>query len=126
MRVARLVPFALVVCGCALHHVAPGSRDPDVITWAEISASNETTILGVIQKLHAEYLRDRGQVGIASGSRDVPVVFLNDQEYGAISTLGEFPAHDIEQVRFYPWHDALIKFGRKYGGGVIQLITRVD
>jgi outer membrane cobalamin receptor len=54
------------------------------------------------------------------------VVFLNDQAYGALSTLNDFPARNIEQVRFFPGHEAATRFGPKYGGGVIQLITRID
>jgi hypothetical protein len=125
LRFVRLLPV-LAVTGCLLHHAAAAPDDPNVITFEQIAASGETTILDVITKLHAEYLRDRGQTSIISGTRDVPVVFLNQQEYGPLSTLNDFPAHDIEEVHFFPWHDAMIKFGRKYGGGVVQLITRVD
>ena len=102
------------------------SPDPNVITFEQISAAGELTIYDVIVKLHAEYLRDRGPTSINQSTRDVPVVFLNDQEYGSVATLTNFPAHDIEEVRFFPWHEAVTKFGRQYSGGVIQLITRVD
>jgi glutaredoxin len=125
LRFARLLPI-LAVAGCVLYHSAAEPTDPNVITFEQIEATGGNTILEVIAKLHAEYLRDRGRTSISSNSRDVPVVFLNQQEYGALSTLSDFAAHDIEEVRFFPWHDAVIKFGRKYGGGVIQLITRVD
>jgi hypothetical protein len=53
-------------------------------------------------------------------------VFLNQQEYGAISTLHDISSRDIEEVHFIPWHEAVTRFGRKYSGGIIQLITRVD
>jgi hypothetical protein len=104
--------------------VAP--QNPNVITFEEIDSAAEPTIYDVIVKLHAEYLRDRGSMSITSTTRDVAVVFLNEQEYGAVSTLNEFQSHDIEEVRFFPWHDAVTRFGKKYSGGVIQLITRVD
>jgi hypothetical protein len=125
LRFARLLPI-LAVTGCLLHHAAEGAGDPNVITFDEIAASGETNMLDVISKLHKEYLRDRGKSSISSTTRDVAVVFLNEQEYGPLSSLQDFPAHQVEEVHFFPWHDAVIKFGRKYGGGVIQIITRVD
>ena len=125
LRFARLLPV-LAVAGCLMHHAAEAPNDPNVITFEQIAASGEATILDVIKKLHAEYLRDRGETSISASTRDVPVVFLNHQEFGPLSTLNDFPAQDIEEVHFFPWHDAVIKFGRKYSGGVVQLITRVD
>lgn len=124
----RLVLLLLMVAGggCRFHRAPELSPNANVITFDEINAAGELTIYDVIVKLHSEYLRDRGQTSMNLSTRDVPVVFLNDQEYGALSTLNNFPAHDINEVRFFPWHEAVTKFGRKYEGGVIQLITRVD
>jgi hypothetical protein len=124
-RIIRLL-LIFAVTGCALHHTSAAHGNPNVITFDEIDSSGETTIYDVIVKLHAEYLRDRGPISAISGSHDIAVVFLNDQEYGAIGTLGSFQACDIEEVRYFSGPDAVTKFGRRYGGGVIQLITRVD
>jgi len=124
-RLARLL-LLLVFSGCALHHTTAVAPNPNVITFEQIDSAAEPTIYDVIVKLHAEYLRDRGATSISSSKRDVAVVFLNEQEYGALSSLADFQSRDIEEVRFFPWHDAQTKFGRKYSGGVIQLITRVD
>lgn len=125
LRYARPL-LMLAAAGCAFHHTPAAQQDPNVITFEQIQASGGTTILDVISRLHADYLRDRGPTSMNARTRDVAVVFLNQQEYGALSTLADFPANDIEEVHFFPWDDALIKFGRKYGGGVIQLITRVN
>jgi hypothetical protein len=124
-RVIRLL-LIFTVAGCALHHTSAGLRNPNVITFEEIDSSGEANIYDVIMKLHAEYLRDRGPTSAVTGDHDIAVVFLNEQEYGAIGTLSSFPAHDIEEVRYFSGPDAVTKFGRRYGGGVIQLITRVD
>jgi hypothetical protein len=125
IRVIRLL-LIFTVTGCALHHTSTSTQHPNVITYEEIDSSGESNIYDVIVKLHAEYLRDRGPTSAVSGTRDIAVVFVNDQEYGAIGTLSSFQAHDIAEVRYYPGTDAVAKFGRRYGGGVIQLITRVD
>jgi hypothetical protein len=125
LRIAGLLLIG-GLSACTFHRSAEAPTDPNVITFEQIQAADEPTIYGVISKLHAEYLRDRGPVSGSSSARDVPVVFLNQQEYGAISTLSQFASRDIAEVHFIPWNEALTKFGRQYGGGVIQLITRVD
>jgi hypothetical protein len=51
-------------------------------------------------------------------------VFLNDQEYGPISLMRDLPAGHFSEVRYYSGIDAVTKFGRYYGTGVIQLISR--
>ena len=125
IRVIRLL-LIFAVTGCALHHTSTAAQHPNVITYEEIDSSGESNIYDVIVKLHAEYLRDRGPTSAVSDTRDVAVVFVNQQEYGAIGTLSSFQARDIAEVRYYSGTDAVTKFGRRYGGGVIQLITRVD
>ncbi len=124
----RLAGLLLVggLTACAFHRNTQSPKNANVITFEEIEASGEPEIYDVIARLHAEYLRDRGGTSILSNTRDVPVVFLNEQEYGAISTLHEISSRDIEEVHFIPWHEAVTRFGRKYSGGIIQLITRVD
>jgi hypothetical protein len=124
-HLARLL-LIIAVGGCGFHRTSEVAPNANVITFEEITASGGLTILDVISKLHPEYLRDRGGTSITSSTRDVAVVFLNDQEYGALSALNDFPAHNIEEVRFVAGHEAVVKFGPKYSGGVIQLITRVD
>jgi hypothetical protein len=98
--------------------------DSKVITEDEIRSAQEATIYDVIAKLRPEYLRDRGPIALVGGARDVATVFLNQQEYGPIPILRQVPASDIAEVRYYSGIDAVTRFGRAYGTGVIQLISR--
>lgn len=119
--------FVILNAGCAMHRVGPGTdQNADIISRQAILATGEPVMYGVIAKLHAEYLRDRGKTSVTMDSRDVAVVFLDNQEYGPIATLRQVPAPGIAEVRYYRGNDAVIKFGKGYGGGVIQLISRVD
>ncbi len=110
----------------ACFHQAPLSeaQNPDVITETEIRGAHEASIYDVIAKLRPQYLRDRGQIELINGARDVATVFLNAQEYGPIAIMRNVPAADIEEVRYYSGIDAVTRFGRYYGTGVIQLISR--
>jgi hypothetical protein len=121
------VALALALSSACVFHGDPAPQtDPNVITRDEIEAAGAVTIWDVITKYHAEYLRDRGRLSIRSTARDVAQVFLNEVVYGAIQSLQDIPARDIEEVHYFPGTEALIKFGRAYGGGVIQLKSRVQ
>lgn len=125
MRVRSYFVIGAVAVTACLHH-APLAAVPDqnVITEDEIRASHSATIYDAIAKLRPQYLRDRGPVALTSGARDVATVFLNSEEYGPIAGLRDFPAADIEEVRYFSGIDAVTKFGKWYGTGVIQLISR--
>ena len=120
--------FAVVglLLATACFHRAPLSpvADPNVITEDEIRSAHEASIYDVVAKLRPQYLRDRGPVSFVNGDRDVATVFLNDQEYGPISLMRDLPAGDFAEVRYYSGIDAVTKFGRYYGNGVIQLVSR--
>jgi hypothetical protein len=127
---ARNLTIALAVAlttACVFHGTPAPETDPNVITRDEIEAAGAVSIWDVITKYHAEYLRDRGKTSIRNSvAHDVAQVFLNEVVYGAIQTMQDIPARDIEEVHYYPGTVALIRFGRAYGGGVIQLKSRVQ
>ncbi len=121
-----LIVGLLLTAGC--FHRAPLNEvsNPNVITEDEIRAAQAASIYDVIAKLRPQYLRDRGPISFIGGARDVATVFLNDQEYGPISLMRDLPAGDFAEVRYYSGIDAVPKFGRYYGSGVIQLISRIN
>jgi outer membrane cobalamin receptor len=55
-----------------------------------------------------------------------PVVFLNEQYYGAVDELRHMPADGVQEIHFFTGQDAVIKFGSQYGGGVIQIVSRTS
>ncbi|MGH7667965.1 MAG: hypothetical protein ACRENQ_00600 [Gemmatimonadaceae bacterium] len=115
-----------LVLAVACFHRAPVGPvpNPNVITEDEIRSAEEGTIYDVIAKLRPQYLRDRGPIALEGGVHDVATVFLNSQEYGPINIMRNVPAGNISEVRYYSGIDAVTKFGRYYGTGVIQLISR--
>ncbi len=124
-RAGLALLFAVAACR---FHPAPGvaGGDPNVITYDEIEATHEPFVYDVIKRLHSEFLRDRGAMSLYGPDRDVATVFINNQAYGPLSTLQTLASRDYEQIRYIAGHDAVIKFGKIYSGGVIQLISRVE
>ncbi len=121
----RFLVVGLLLATACFHRAPLGPEsNPNIITEDEIRAAQEASIYDVVAKLRPQYLRDRGQVSLVSAVHDVATVFLNDQEYGPISLMRDLPASDFAEVRYYSGIDAVTKFGRYYGSGVIQLISR--
>jgi hypothetical protein len=113
----------LSAVSCA-HPATTAGSDRKVITEQEILSTNAATAYDVIARLRAEYLRNRGPTSLSLPSRAEPVVFLNEQLYGAIDVLKQVRSSDLREIRFYDGPDAVTKFGSQYGGGVIQLVTQ--
>jgi hypothetical protein len=124
---APLVLYAALVVAC---HNAPlppaGSNGHSVITREQLEEAGTSNVYDVITRLHNEYLNDRGKTSVLSNTTSRAVVFMEDQEYGIIETLQNIPASRIQLIRYYTGIEAAAKFGSQYGGGVIQLIPRVE
>jgi hypothetical protein len=121
-----LAVVLLFLSACAWRGPGAPEGDPNLITRDQIAATHGSTVYDVIARLHAEFLRDRGATSINLGTRDVATVFLNGVEFGSIESLRTIAASDIEQIRYFPGVDAVVKFGRAYAGGVILLTSRVE
>jgi hypothetical protein len=109
--------------GGGLH---PSSRIQDVIVESEIAANSSgvTNALQIIEKLRPQMLRSRG-VGSptdATGETSRPRVYVDNVDYGSISTLTNLNASQIKEIRFFNSGDATTRYGTGHMGGVI-LVT---
>ena len=126
--VARLV-IALtlaVATGCSHSRLGPGEVfNSQVITEDEIVASRASNAYEVIHKLRANFLTNRGQTSFnRSQSNPYPTVYIDDQEFGPISTLSSIPAAQISMIRLYRVSEANAKYGTHNLSGVIAIFTR--
>lgn len=123
MRVLAFM-LALTVAGCA--HRAPGVQqyDSSVITRDDIERTDAVTALDVVRRLRPQYLNSRGQSSLLLDPKTTPVVFLDAQPLGDVSQLDQVRVADLQEIHFFNGPQAVQKFGSRYGGGVIQLISR--
>jgi len=121
-RAIRWLVAGLVLTACVKPNTA--TTREGVITQEQIESSNAQTAYDVVARYRGDFIRNRGPTSITLGTQDVPVVFLNDTEYGPIVALHDIRAVDISEIDFYSGPDAVIKFGSRYGGGVIQCKSR--
>lgn len=126
---SRAILTALLIGVAACHPQkggGSGSSDPRVITREEIEDSRGATAYDVVQRLRARYLVSRGPNSVNLDPQATAFVFLNEQPYGPLGALRNISANDLESIRFYTGPEAVQKFGAQYGGGVIQLVSRVE
>lgn len=126
-----MLGFALALTVGACTHrpgdpQAVSSSKSAVITREEIERSRAVTALDAIQRLRPFYLSSRGANSVLLDPQLHAVVFLNEQEYGDITVLRNVQANDVQEIRYYNGTEATQKFGAQYGGGVIQLVSRVE
>jgi hypothetical protein len=126
--IARLiVALALTIAaGCSHPQLGPGDvYNSQVITEDEIVASRASTAFEVIHKLRANFLTNRGETSVnRNQSNPYPTVYVDDQEFGPISTLSSIPAAQITEIRLYRVSEANVKFGTHNLSGVISITTR--
>lgn len=127
MRTRWVLTLPLVVAvACSHPRLGPGEVfDPQVITEDEIVASHAANAFEVIHKLRANFLTSRGQTAMnRTTANTYPTVYLDDQEFGPISTLSSIPAGQIAMIRLYRVSEANAKYGTHSLTGVISITTK--
>jgi len=119
------LPLAFAV-GCSHPQLGPGEvYNSQVITEDEIIASRASTAYEVIHKLRANFLTNRGETSFNKNqSNPYPTVYVDDQEFGPISTLSTIPAAQITMIQLYRVSEANAKYGSHNLSGVISITTR--
>ena len=124
-RLVLALPLAFAV-GCSHPQLGPGEvYNSQVITEDEIIASRGSTAYEVIHKLRANFLTNRGETSFNKNqSNPYPTVYVDDQEFGPISTLSSIPAAQITMIQLYRVSEANAKYGSHNLSGVISITTR--
>lgn len=110
-------------------HATRGSAN--VITAEEIAAKPElTNAYDAVQFLRPRFLQSRGQTSFnatsgAGMTPPLPVVFLDNQPFGDISSLRQIAISGVQEIRYISAADATTKWGTGYPNGVIQVVRRV-
>jgi hypothetical protein len=100
----------------------------DIITREEIIATSLGTAYEVVQRLHPQWLRSRGQVTLRAaaeeeGGAQTPMVYVNSARRGDLEELRNITVENITEIIYYNGRDASFRFGAGHGSGVIQVIT---
>jgi hypothetical protein len=115
-----------IAVGCSHPQLGPGDvYNSQVITEDEIIASRGANAFEVIHRLRSNFLTNRGETSLnRAQSNPYPTVYLDDQEFGPITTLSSIPAAQITMIRLYRVSEANAKYGSHNLSGVISIYTR--
>jgi hypothetical protein len=97
-------------------------KDPNVITAAEMIASNFNTAFDAVQALHPNWLRPRGQDSFGNPSQ--VLVYIDNMRLGTVVTLRTLDLRSIRYLRYFDGPSATSRWGTGHAGGVILASTR--
>jgi hypothetical protein len=119
-----VVPFLILACGQGQRPEQDLSTNPDEISEEEIASISAANAYEAVRKLRPNFLSFRGRTTVLGTSNPDPVVYVDDQRYGPISSLRTIPASQVTRIRLYRAWEAATKYGNGHMGGVIAVATK--
>ena len=105
---------------------APARTGSDVIPESALRGGDFRDVYQAVERLRPQFLRSRGTVSARRGSEgNFPIVFLDEQRLGALSTMRGLPVENVREIRYVAARDATTRWGTGYTAGVILVVTRV-
>jgi hypothetical protein len=131
MRRSR-VPLALLFLAVPLLGCASGPtsgagtpRDPEVITLAEIEATQARTALEIVQQLRPSWMtRHRGERSFSTSAQDYTRVVVDDMAPREFTHLSEISRAALLELRFLSAREATLLYGTGFNEGIIKVKTR--
>lgn len=136
--VPGLVVVATLACGgkpageapapsaaAAISQSAPaGSRDPDLISEAEVAAqTGVTNAFDLVRRVRPNFLRQNERSSLRTNS-SAPLVRLDGQLLGEVETLRDIAVTTVAEVRFYSIVEAESRFSGTRGRPVIAVTSK--
>jgi hypothetical protein len=112
--------------------------EQEVISLEEIQAASASNVFELVQRIHPEWLRERGTQSFSEGDKvqgDIQgttvtpglptiLVYQDNARMGGLDALRSIPIADVGSVQFLNAAQATYRFGIGHAHGVILLTTR--
>lgn len=113
--------------------------DQEIISQEEVDAASASNVFELVQRLHPEWLRERGQQSFSEGDKvqgglnegtsvtpGLPtiLVYQDNARMGGVEALRTIPIADVGTVQFLNAAQATYRFGIGHAHGVILITTR--
>jgi hypothetical protein len=100
-------------------------RDYNVITLAEIEASQAETAYQLVQQLRPRWMiRNRGERTFSVDEADYAKVIVDEMPPREFDVLRELRRGTLQELRFLEPREATFLYGTGFNAGVIQVTTR--
>ncbi|MCC6769860.1 MAG: hypothetical protein IT360_01505 [Gemmatimonadaceae bacterium] len=122
---AATVLVAGMACAGGGGRSGAGGIRSDVIYRNEIGKTSAVNAYDAVRRLRPAFLTGRGPSTLlrASQSTSAPVVYLDNQRFGAAESLRDIPVDGIVEIRFLTAAQAQVRWGMNHPAGVILVIT---
>ena len=130
-KIAIYIVLSLLCLSCASSSgtgTSGSTRKQNVITSEEIAESMAKTPMrnahDIIKYLRPSFLRVRGTTSARSTGSTLPVVYLDNIRFGALSNLQNIMAEQVAEIRYLSPSDATFRFGGNHTGGAILIKSK--
>jgi hypothetical protein len=119
MGVLSPVPI-LIACAAA------GTRDANVITAPELSASKARNAYDAIRQIRPEMLRNRDLGTVAYFKARHPLVAVDNTLVGGVEVLRGLPTGKVARIEYVNSWMAAKRYGTGFTNGLMLIETRAD
>ena len=111
--------------GCAGAPAAgrPDSDGGNMLSRAQLQATNSDELYAAIAKLRPDWLSSRGPTSVTDPTPSSASVYMNGSLLGRVEYMRQMRVIDVSQVRYWNAGEASARFGMGHPRGVIE-ITR--
>ena len=126
MNIRRVIflPVILAASCAPARNAIPGDYNPSLISEYELNQSSTNNAYDAIRRLRPQWLSYQPQTSVSAPIPPMPVVYVDEQFVGDLSTLNQMLISQIESIAFYKAPEAMIKYGTNRTGGVITVTTK--
>jgi hypothetical protein len=96
----------------------------NVLTLAQLNATNQENLYDAINRLRPGWLSSRGATSVTNSTPTGVDVFMNGNNMGSAEYLKELRVTDVVEVRYYDAGQASARFGMGHPRGVIELTRK--
>jgi hypothetical protein len=121
LRTAAAI-LLLLATGCAAPRAGDG-RNRNLLTAAQIVATQAQNAYDAVQTLRPGWLSSRGPVSMTDPTPTGATVYMNGTRVGDLDYLRSVLIIDIVEIRYFPAGEAGARFGMGHPRGVIEVIT---
>lgn len=126
MRTIRSLFPVMLICAlaaaCATTEARAERSGRNLLTRADVEASQQTTAYEVIRQERPTWLRVRGPNSFTD--MNPIVVYVDGMRYGGLEVLKTISTLVVARMRFYAASEAQSRFGLDHTNGAIEITTR--
>ena len=125
--VTLMLVFGATACsssGTASGGPARASRNPNLVTAAELAESTQINLFDALRRLRPAWLRVRGSGTVRSNQETFIQVYIDNVLRGSSALLARIRTSSVSEIRYMDPNDASLRYGSSHRDGAIMITLR--